>query len=864
VYLAEQREPVNRRVALKVIKLGMDTQQVVARFEAERQALAMMDHPSIAHMFDGGVTAAGRPFFVMELVQGVKITDYCNHHHFSARDRVELFIQVCQGVQHAHQKGIIHRDLKPSNILVSEPAPGAMGLPKIIDFGIAKALVGRLTDKTVFTGFQHLIGTPAYMSPEQAALTNLDIDTRTDIYSLGVLLYELLTGRTPFDTQELVGAGLEELCRTIREKEPTRPSTRLRGLSRQDLDVAARQRDCEPPKLISAIRGDLDWIVMKCLEKDRARRYDTVQSLANDLTHYLRNEPVTARPPSVSYRLAKFSVRHRVGVAAAATIVLLLLAGLAASISLAAWANRERKQAVAAEANTHAVLDFFQEKVLVAGRPAGQAGGLGREVTLRAAVDAAEPSISGAFTNQPLVEASIREVLGRTYNFLGEYELAIAQHQRCLDLRRGLLGVENLETISALNNLAEDLRLLGRAAEGIPLMEEALRAARRIWEVSDTNTLSVMNDLGLLYAEAGRMEDSVKLLGETLGLRRRHLAPEHPDTMVSIHNLGDVYRALGRDREALPLLEESLAVARKLHGPTNADTLTVMNNLALVYSAVGDSQRAAALHEQVLTNRVALLGQDHQYTLGSMNGVAMAWRELGKFKEALDLLEQAAARARQALEPDHPYTITFHNNVALAAEDAGETNKALLLFEQTLQQRCAVRGLEHPETLRAMNYLARCRLRCGQLAQADALLVDAERKWRSSAPNDGPVAALTLANRSECCLRQGRYEDAEKFAREYVTFLDTRPQRPWSKAEATGLLGAALLGQRRFAEAEPKLLSSFNDLEAIYSCVPAHTGPRLRQSIGRSLTQLYEQSGQDELAGQWKKRLGPSPNSKAP
>src|SRR6266699_1427484 len=308
VYMAEQQEPVRRRVALKVIKLGMDTKQVIARFEAERQALALMDHPNIAKVFDAGATNTGRPFFVMELVRGIKLTDYCDQNNLPTSERLGLFIQVCRAIQHAHQKGIIHRDIKPSNILVT--LHDGVPVPKVIDFGIAKATAGELTDKTIYTQFQQFIGTPAYISPEQAEMSGLDMDTRSDIYSLGVLLYELLVGRTPFDGKELLMSGLDEMRRTIREKEPLRPSTRLSAITPEELTVTAKRRSAEPPKLVHALQGDLDWIVMKCLEKDRARRYETASSLSADLKRYLQNEPVVARPPSAGYQFRKFVRRH--------------------------------------------------------------------------------------------------------------------------------------------------------------------------------------------------------------------------------------------------------------------------------------------------------------------------------------------------------------------------------------------------------------------------------------------------------------------------------------------------------------------------------------------------------------------------
>jgi serine/threonine protein kinase len=324
VYVAEQQEPVRRRVALKIIKLGMDTRQVVARFEAERQALALMDHPNIAKVFDAGATETGRPFFVMELVRGIPITDYCDQNTLSTRERIDLFVRVCQAIQHAHQKGIIHRDIKPSNILVT--LHDGVPVPKVIDFGIAKATDQRLTDKTVYTAFHQFMGTPAYMSPEQAEMSGLDIDTRSDIYSLGVLLYELLTGKTPFDQKELLAAGVDAMRRIIREKEPARPSTRLSTMAEGELTTTAKRRQTAAPQLIHSVRGDLDWIVMKTLEKDRTRRYETATALAIDIKRYLSNEPVLARPQRGFYQLQKTVYRYRSWVLATSTIVLVMCA----------------------------------------------------------------------------------------------------------------------------------------------------------------------------------------------------------------------------------------------------------------------------------------------------------------------------------------------------------------------------------------------------------------------------------------------------------------------------------------------------------------------------------------------------------
>jgi eukaryotic-like serine/threonine-protein kinase len=387
VYAAEQTEPVRRRVALKVIKLGMDTKQVIARFEAERQALAMMDSPNIAKVFDAGSTETGRPYFVMELVRGLRITDYCDQNHLSVTGRLELFIKVCQAIQHAHQKGIIHRDIKPSNILVT--LHDGVPVPKVIDFGIAKATEGRLTEGTVYTQFLHFVGTPAYMSPEQAEMSGLDSDTRSDTYSLGVLLYELLTGEPPFDGEKLMASGIDAMCKTIRETQPARPSTKLiqtladnlakrqsltsRGAirtpggqqnSRSGATNSRRDSDFQPQ---SAIHNDVDWIVMKCLEKDRRRRYDTANGLAADLHRHLNNEPVIARPPSAVYRLGKAFRRNRAAFAAAAAVAMALLVGSIVSTWHALEARRERDSARTAQrAESEARLHLEAEKTAAA------------------------------------------------------------------------------------------------------------------------------------------------------------------------------------------------------------------------------------------------------------------------------------------------------------------------------------------------------------------------------------------------------------------------------------------------------------------------------------------------------------------
>jgi serine/threonine protein kinase len=442
VYVAEQTEPVRRRVALKVIKLGMDTRSVIARFEAERQALAMMDHPNIARVLDAGATETGRPYFVMELVRGIIITDYCDQNHLSTSQRLELFIQVCHAVQHAHQKGVIHRDIKPSNILVT--LHDGVPVPKVIDFGIAKATEGRLSDATVYTELRQFIGTPAYMSPEQAEMSGLDIDTRSDIYSLGVLLYELLTGLTPFDSRELLKLGLDEMRRTLREAEPVPPSTRLSTMIQADLTAVAKRQSAEPPRLVHFVRGDLDWIVMKALEKDRTRRFESASALALDVRRFLSNEPIEARPPSSLYRFQKLARRHRTAFAGGAAVFAALVLGLGVSLNLYLRAREalrhERaavQRAVAAE-RRQAELREQAEKGLALEKhnremaPITEKFSAAGRLMSQGLFEQAEEVMSSIPTNIPQVSL-IYNTLGEIYARRGEWQAAIRNFSRSIN-----------------------------------------------------------------------------------------------------------------------------------------------------------------------------------------------------------------------------------------------------------------------------------------------------------------------------------------------------------------------------------------------------------------------------------------------
>lgn len=433
VYMAEQERPVRRKVALKVIRLGLDTKNVIARFEAERQALALMDHPNIARVLDAGATDTGRPYFVMELVRGIKLTDYCDKNHLDTRQRLDLFMQICRAIQHAHQKGIIHRDVKPSNVLVT--LHDGVPVPKVIDFGIAKATDTRLTEKTLFTAFEQIVGTPAYMSPEQAEINGLDVDTRSDIYSLGVLLYELLTGRTPFDGKELIRSGLDGMRRTLREREPQRPSTLLTTLQNAELTVTAEQRHADPPKLISLMRGDLDWIVMKALEKDRARRYETANGLAMDIQRYLNSEPVVARPPSRLYRFQKLVRRNKIVFAAGGAVVAALAVGMGTSTWLFLKEREARQWAVRAEQQQDRLRQEAESREKIT------------RVTVlvsQGKYDEAEALMDGINFNRPTVEgATALRSLGEWWALHKEWKLAAKHFAELLQIDQ-LDGVDTM------------------------------------------------------------------------------------------------------------------------------------------------------------------------------------------------------------------------------------------------------------------------------------------------------------------------------------------------------------------------------------------------------------------------------------
>ncbi|HEV3443819.1 MAG TPA: serine/threonine-protein kinase, partial [Gemmataceae bacterium] len=628
VYLAEQEEPVRRRVAVKIIKAGADSAHVLGRFEQERQALALMDHPNIAKVLDAGtvdrhagtrappgVALQGRPYFVMELVKGIPITRYCDQEHLTPRERLQLLIPVCQAVQHAHQKGIIHRDLKPSNVMVA--LYDGKPIPKVIDFGVAKATGQKLTERTMFTEVGQIIGTLEYMAPEQAELNNLDIDTRSDIYSLGVILYELLTGAPPFTAKQLRSAAFTEMLRMIREVDPPKPSTRLSHS--QELPSIAAKRKLEPKKLTRLMHGDLDWIVMKALEKDRCRRYETATGLAMDLEHYLRDEPVLAGPPGTGYRLRKFLRRNQGPVLAATLVLLALVLGVVLSSWQAVRATRAEATALRAEAQAvaekrradeeaavaRAVNEFLRNDLLAQADPRAQAGAAQspeKNVTLRTVLDLAAARIPGRFREQPLVEAAIRETIGTAYHGLGEYDLAQLHLEAAVATHREKLGAEDGGTLFAEHALAHLYKDQGQYAKAEPLCLKTLETCRQKLGADHPLTLMCQTTLANVYY-CQRQEDKAEpLYAQTLEICRQKLGDSHPLTLVAQDNLGVCYRAQHKYAQAEPLYLKTLEVSRQKWGAESVETLTTQHNLAVLYHAQGRAAQAESWYLKTLAS----------------------------------------------------------------------------------------------------------------------------------------------------------------------------------------------------------------------------------------------------------------------
>jgi eukaryotic-like serine/threonine-protein kinase len=677
VWVAEQQKPIHRRVALKLIKAGMDTHQVIARFESERQALAMMDHPAIAKVFEAGETDDGRPYFVMEHVQGIPITAYCDQNRLTTLERLELFRQVCEGVQHAHQKAIIHRDLKPSNILVA--IQDGKAVPKIIDFGVAKATAHSLTERTMYTELGMMVGTPEYMSPEQAEMSGQNVDTRTDVYSLGAILYELLVGALPFDPKELRQAGFDEIRRRIREVDPPRPSTRLSTMGEAST-TQAQNRRTERPALIRELRGDLDWITMKALEKDRTRRYGSPSELAADIDRYLQHQPIIARPPSTVYKARKFVRRHRVGVGVAATLATLLVAFSITTALQARRIARERDRANQEAETSKQVSDFMVNLFRVSDPSEAR----GNSITAREILDKGAEKIETGLAGQPLVQTRMMDAMGQVYLNLGLFGRAEQLLKKAIEVRKKDGGEDQPPVADGLLNLAWLYLMQRRTADAEPLVRQSLQIleAKRPGETWEMSRAFLM--LGIMHRDRSEFKPAHEYLDRALAICEKLFPPDDERVSYPLYHLGWLHKQSAEFGEAEKYLERSLAIMEKKLGPEHPSVIWGLNDLAVVADNKGDYAKAKSLYDRALAVGEKVWGPEHAYLSTPLNNLGVLHWRLGEYREAEACYRRSLAIREKAYGPEHPYVAGCLNNLGLIYQETGRYGLARQYYERSL------------------------------------------------------------------------------------------------------------------------------------------------------------------------------------
>jgi hypothetical protein len=809
VWLAEQKEPVRRRVALKLIKTGLTTNEAIARFDSERQALALMAHPAIAKVFDAGATAQGAPYFVMEYVAGVPITDYCDNHRLNTRERLELLTEVCEGVQHAHQKAIIHRDLKPSNILVAEV--DGKPAPKIIDFGVAKALTQKLTMETMFTRVGALVGTPEYMSPEQASSTGEDIDTRTDVYSLGIILYELLAGAPPIELRKVA---LEEFLRRLRQDEPPKPSTKITKQDPSTSTDVARKRHTEPQALARQLRGELDAIALKALEKDRSRRYSSASEFAADIDRYLMNEPVVAVPPSAAYRARKFARRYRAALITVGALVVVLMVATGVSIWQSIVAKKQRDRADTEAAVAKGVNQFLQDDLLSQANPESQNGGHSKpdpDVKVRTLLDRAAAQAEKRFAQQPLVESEVLSTIGKAYNGLGLHKEAEQQFRKAYELSAAHRGADNPRTL-------DFLMLVSEAAIDQDENAAAIAAAKTVFDAES-----------------------------------RTLGPENPRTVVAMQNLGALYFDNHQFAEAEPLAKKALDIQVRHNGYDNIDTLNTSDTLAALYISESRYAEAHALLAKGLESYQHLYGPDHPFTNREMFGLAKVMFGEGDYASAQKLFQQVQAAYERAYGARHINTLYVDSYLGQNYVEEGNSSEGISLLQKTLNDMRAVSGPSPSDILKIEVALGWAYDSKGELGRAEQIWRDALNGFRHLAgfePNVADVSELLGQNLT----KQHQDQPAEVLLREALAIRQKGNQDDWGLFRAQAFLGECLFGLRRYAEAEPLLLSGYEGMRQRASRMPAKQKKWI-SSAGEQIVDLYSQWSKPEQAAQWRNKL---------
>ena len=829
VFEAEQERPIRRQVALKLIKFGMDTKQVVARFESERQALALMNHPNIARVYDAGATEEGRPYFVMELVRGLPITEYCDKHRLSNRQRLDLFTQVCDGVQHAHQKAIIHRDIKPSNILVK--VEDDKPVPKLIDFGIAKATQQRLTEHTLFTEFGQWVGTPEYMSPEQADMSNLDIDTRSDVYSLGAVLYELLVGVQVFDAGRVRAAGLDEIRRLIREDQPSRPSTRASKLGQEKTDIAQARR-AEPESLTRYLRGDLDWITMKALEKDRTRRYGSPADLAADIGHHLADEPVAAGPPSALYRMRKFVQRHRAAVAASAAFILLLVAVAITMTVLAGRIATERDRANQEAETARQVSEFLQGLFKVSDPSEAR----GNTITAREILDRGVEEVSVELADQPLVKARLMATMGNVYRSLGFLDKALELLEGAHELLSSHLPDPHPDLAGSHSGLASILQDRGLLDEAEELFRKSLKMRTELHGRKHLSVARSLNNLALVVADKGDPTEAEALLRQALAMRRELLEPNDPELLGTVSNLANSLKEQSKFEEAERLYRDALPRMEQVHGPDHPIVAAMMNNLAIVLRNTGNLDEAEALLRKTEEINRKLYGDQHPRIAAGLNNLASLLQRKGDLEEAETAYRSSLAQFQTIHGDSHPSVATVMMNLARTLESAGKLEEAEELLRNALSVYRRTVGETHPDIARTLIAMAALERERGDYERALALYEEASTLVKQALGHRHIDVATALVGLGSIHLLSGNPAQAgDPLSEALDIHLEVYQKNHRTTADTKSWLGAQRTRTGAYGEAESLLLESYEVLRTGRGRQARNTKRTLRH-----LVELYE------------------------